>query len=45
MESGSSFLLDTWLDLPRPLVVDVVKEIVEHLLQLLVSNVVDSNGQ
>ena len=39
------FWLDNWLDLPRPLVDYVIKEIPEHVLQFLVSDVVDSNGQ
>ena len=39
------FWLDSWPDLPRPLADYVVKEIHDHLLQLFICDVVDSNGQ
>ena len=39
------FRLDSWTDLPRPLVDYAIKEIPDNLIQLFVCDVVDSNGQ
>ena len=39
------FWKDIWLDLPRPLMDYATLEVPEHLVQLLVCDVVDYNGQ